>query len=86
MIHTSRQLKDLVRNLAKETGIEAHVLIRKFVMERFLERTSLSKVIPHNAARADGERKWVLLKAFFCRNTSCIARKNDKSISERPNL
>lgn len=43
MIHTSRQLKDLVRNLSKETGIEAHVLIRKFIVERFLERTSLSK-------------------------------------------
>lgn len=43
MIHTSRQLKDLVRNLSKETGIEAHVLIRKYIMERFLERTSLSE-------------------------------------------
>ena len=37
MIHTSRQLKDLVRNLSVETGIEAHILIRKFIMERFLE-------------------------------------------------
>ena len=43
MIHTSRQLKDLVRNLSKETGIEAHILIRKYIMERFLERTSLSE-------------------------------------------
>ena len=43
MIHTSRQVKDLVRNLSKDTGIEAHVLIRKFVMERFLERVSISK-------------------------------------------
>ena len=43
MIHTSRQLKDLVRNLSKETGIKPHVLIRKYIMERFLERTSLSK-------------------------------------------
>ncbi len=43
MIHTARQLKDLVRNLSKETGIEAHILIRKYIMERFLERTSLSK-------------------------------------------
>lgn len=43
MIHTSRQLKDFVRNLSKETGIEPHVLIRKYIMERFLERTSLSK-------------------------------------------
>ena len=34
--------------------------------------------IPHNTARADGERKWVLMKAFFCRNTLCISRKNDK--------
>ncbi len=36
------------------------------------------RAIPHNAARADGERKWVLMKAFFRRNTLCIARKNDK--------
>ncbi len=43
MIHTSRQLKDLVRNLSKESGIEAHVLIRKYMMERFLERVSISK-------------------------------------------
>ena len=42
MIHTSRQLKDLVRNLAKSTGIEAHVLIRRYMMERLLERISLS--------------------------------------------
>ena len=43
MIHTSRQLKDLIRNLAKSTGIEAHVLIRRYMMERLLERISLSK-------------------------------------------
>ncbi len=42
MIHTSRQLKDLIRNLAKSTGIEAHVLIRRYMMERLLERISLS--------------------------------------------
>ena len=42
MIHTSRQLKDLVRNLAKSSGIEAHVLIRRYMMERLLERVSLS--------------------------------------------
>ncbi len=34
MINTSRQLKDLIRNLSKESGIEVHVLIRKYkVME-----------------------------------------------------
>ena len=42
MIHTSRQLKDLVRNLARSSGIEAHVLIRRYMMERLLERISLS--------------------------------------------
>ena len=43
MIHSSKQLKDLIRNLSKEVGIEAHVLIRKYMMERFLERVFLSK-------------------------------------------
>ena len=43
MIHSSRQLKDLVRNMSEKTGVEAHVLIRKYMMERFLERMSLSK-------------------------------------------
>lgn len=35
MIHSSRQLKDLIKNLSKASGIEAHVLIRKYMMERF---------------------------------------------------
>ena len=43
MIHSSKQLKDLIRNLSKEVGVEAHVLIRKYMMERFLERVSSSK-------------------------------------------
>lgn len=43
MIKSSRQLKDLVKNMAKETGIESHILIRKYMMDRFLERISLSE-------------------------------------------
>ena len=43
MIHSSKQLKDLIRNLSKEVSIEAYVLIRKYMMERFLERVSSSK-------------------------------------------
>lgn len=42
MIHSSRQFKDLIRNLAKDKKIEAHVLMRNYMMERFLERISLS--------------------------------------------
>lgn len=43
MIYSSRQLKDLIRNLSKEVEIEPYVLIRKYMMERFLERVSKSK-------------------------------------------
>ncbi len=43
MIHTSRQLKALVRNKSHGDNTKATTLIRNFVMERFLERISLSK-------------------------------------------
>lgn len=43
MIKTSRQLKDLIRNLSKEKAADAQVLLRNFMMERFLERISLSE-------------------------------------------
>lgn len=42
MIKTSRQLKDLIRNLAKEKQADAQILLRNYMMERFLERVSLS--------------------------------------------
>ena len=43
MIHTSKQLKDKVRNISKGDNDIAKALIRTFMMERFLERVSLSK-------------------------------------------
>ena len=36
MIKTSRQLKDLIRNLSKEKSADAQVLMRNYMMERFL--------------------------------------------------
>lgn len=42
MIHTSTQLKALVRNKSQGDNAKAMTLIRNFVMERFLERMSLS--------------------------------------------
>lgn len=42
MIHTSKQLKDKVRNISKGDNDIAKVLIRNFMMERFLERVSVS--------------------------------------------
>jgi len=43
MIRTSTQLKAKVRNLAQGDGNKAQTLIRSYVMERFLERVSLSE-------------------------------------------
>ena len=43
MIYTSRRLKALVRNKSNGDNAKAMTLIRNFVMERFLERVSLSK-------------------------------------------
>ena len=43
MIKTSRQLKDLIRNMAKGDSGKSQLLIRNYAMERFLERVALSK-------------------------------------------
>ena len=43
MIKTARQLKDLIRNLSKRNSADAQVLMRNYMMERFLERISLSE-------------------------------------------
>ena len=43
MIRTSRQLKALVRNLSKGDNTKALIIIRNYIMERFLERLSLSE-------------------------------------------
>lgn len=43
MIHTSRQLKALVRNKSNGDNAKAVTLIRNYAMERFLERMSLSE-------------------------------------------
>lgn len=43
MIKTSRQLKDLVHNLSGGNSLKAQIIIRNYIMERFLERVSLSE-------------------------------------------
>ena len=42
MIHTSKQLKDKVRNISRGDNQTAQMLIRNYIMERFLERVSIS--------------------------------------------
>lgn len=43
MIKTAKQLKDLIRNLSKRESADAQILMRNFMMERFLERISQSE-------------------------------------------
>ena len=40
---TSNQLKALVRNLSKAKNVEAEIIMRNFMLERFLERVAISK-------------------------------------------
>lgn len=40
---TSRQIKDLIRNQAKKDNIDAQILLCNYMLERLLERISLSK-------------------------------------------
>lgn len=47
MIHSAKQMKDLIRNKAKKTGVPAQILLRKFMMERFMERVSVSEYRDH---------------------------------------
>lgn len=42
MIHTAKQLKDKVKNLSGGKSDVAQTLIRTYIMERFLERVSIS--------------------------------------------
>ena len=51
--------------------------------ERVLRLTSAPtlrniRAIPHNSARADPEKIWVLIKALFRRCTLCTSRKSDE--------
>jgi predicted nucleotidyltransferase component of viral defense system len=42
-MNTSTQLKALIRNISKEKSVEAEIILRNFMLERLLERISLSK-------------------------------------------
>lgn len=42
MIGSSKQLKDKIRNISNGNSNKANMLIRNFMMERFLERVSIS--------------------------------------------
>jgi len=41
-MNTSAQLKALIRNLSKGKSVQAEIILRNFMLERLLERISLS--------------------------------------------
>lgn len=42
-MRSSRQLKDLIKNVAKEKNINAQIFLRNYMLERLLERIALSE-------------------------------------------
>ena len=44
MIKTARQLKDLIRNLSREKSADAQLLMRNYMMERFLDRDTFTNI------------------------------------------
>ena len=43
MINTAKKLKDLIRNLSEKKSADAQILMRNYMMERLLERMSVSQ-------------------------------------------
>lgn len=44
---TARQVKDLIRNLSKKTGVDPQILIRQYMMDHLLERISQTQYRDH---------------------------------------
>jgi len=52
--------------------------VPRSITERLVAQNYIFKAIPHNAARADSEKFWVLMMALFRRCTLCTSRKSDE--------
>jgi len=46
-LRSAAQLKGLIRNLAKQWNVETEILLRNYMLERFLERVAESKYQHH---------------------------------------
>ncbi len=42
-MRSAMQVKALIRNLANENGLQPEIVLRNYMLERFLERVSLSE-------------------------------------------
>lgn len=69
MIHTPKQLKDKVRNISHGDNQTAQMLIRNYIMERFLERVSLSRYRNNSLV---GDIKWTVV----CKSVYACIRYN----------
>lgn len=43
------QLKAIIKNMAKQKNISAQLVLQNYMLERLLERISVSKATPHNS-------------------------------------
>lgn len=46
-MNTARQVKDLIRNFSKKTGVDPQILIRQYMMDHLLERISQTRYRDH---------------------------------------
>ncbi len=74
----SRMEGRLLRKEANHDSHSAMSLSEEVVRMRAGIYSAFPKATPHNSARANPEKNWVLMKAVFRRNTLCISRKSDK--------
>ena len=68
---TAKQMKDLLNNMSKKTGINAQILQRNFMLERLLERISLSEykhniILKGGMSRCRGDRCLSICGAYQC--------------------
>lgn len=80
---TSTQLKALLRNLSKNKGINAEILLRNFMLERLLERIKLHKQNLNDELLNEAFIKTAKNRGTFdnIKNNSLLFRINDISNS-----
>ncbi len=48
-MRNAMQLKNIIKKMSREKGISAQLIMQNFMLERLLERISISKYQPHLA-------------------------------------
>ncbi len=71
---TPTQLKDWIKNLSKEKDISANIIMQNYMLERLLERISVSKyknnfiLKGRNAYKCNGRHRFKKYIRYGCNN------------------